>query len=310
MDVSIIVPVYNNESYLKECIDSLLNQRTKFKYEIITVNDGSTDSSLDILKSYGDKITVIDKKNTGPGDSRNVAIKKAKGKYIMFADSDDYVRDDFVEVMLSTLLEQNADIVICDFMRVNQDKTFYQNKGPSGTYLKGHFNEVLLMDFHSVNKIYKKDYFKNSLYPAGMFFEDVAFIPKLLLKANKIVKINAPLYYYRNNIKGTTNVINYTNYDLYTALTMIESDLKREGYNEELEYLYINNVLVDLLIKIIKSNDPKKKEKFYKLKNKVVDKYPKWYKNKYIKRCKITKRMYLHCLKKDYYKLIEKVFSR
>ena len=310
MDVSIIIPVYNNEKYIVECIDSLLNQKTKYKYEIIAINDGSKDNSLEVLKSYGDKIVVIDKKNSGPGDTRNVGIKKAKGKYLMFADSDDYAREDFVEVMVSTLEKEKADIVICDFMRIDPDRTFHQNKGPAGTYLKGHINDVLLMDFHSMNKIFKKEYFKNDLYPKGMFYEDVVLIPKLLLKANKIVKIDEPLYFYRNNIKGTTNVINYTNYDLYTAITMIDEDFRKAGYLEELEFMYINSVLVDLLIKIVKSRDPKKKEKFNNLKDKVVEKYPKWYKNKYIKRCKFTKRMYLHCLRRNYWWLINKVFSR
>ena len=153
-------------------------------------------------------------------------------------------------------------------------------------------------------------YFNNLLYPKGMFFEDVAFIPKLLLKADKIVKIDDPLYYYRYNEKGTTNVINFTNYDLYTATNMLEEDFYNNGYKDEIEYLYINGILVDLLIKIIKSKDPKKQEKFEKIRKEIIDKYPKWYKNKYIKRFKITKRLYLYCLKKNYYKIINKVFSR
>ena len=310
MDVSVIVPVYNNELYLKKCIDSLLNQDTKYKYEIIAINDGSTDKSLEILKSYGKKIIVIDKENTGPGDTRNVGIKRARGKYIMFADSDDYVTNNFIDKMLSTLIKEKADIVICDFYRVINDKIFHQNKGKAGTYYKGKINEVLLMEFHSVNKIFKKEYFNNLLYPKGMFFEDVAFIPKLLLKADKIVKIDDPLYYYRYNEKGTTNVINFTNYDLYTATNMLEEDFCNNGYKDEIEYLYINGILVDLLIKIIKSKDPKKQEKFEKIRKEIIDKYPKWYKNKYIKRFKITKRLYLFCLKKNYYKIINKVFSR
>ncbi|MBR4672576.1 MAG: glycosyltransferase family 2 protein [Bacilli bacterium] len=310
MDVSIIIPVYNNESYVKECIDSLINQKTKYKYEIIAVNDGSKDNSLEVLKSYGDKIILIDKENSGPGDTRNVAIKRAVGKYIMFADSDDYARDDFVETMVGTLEKEKADIVICDFMRIDPDKTYHQHKGQAGTYLKGHINDVLMMGFHSTNKVFKKEYFKNDLYPKGMFFEDVALIPKLLLKANKIVKIDDPLYYYRNNNKGTTNVINYTNYDLYTAITMIDESFRKEGYLEELEFMYIDSILVDLMIKIVKSRDPEKKKKFFDLKNKVEEKYPKWYKNKYIKKCKFTKRLYLHCLRRNYWWIISKVFSR
>ena len=310
MDVSVIIPVYNNEEYLEKCLNSIINQTTDYKYEIIVINDGSTDNSLDILKKYKNKIKLIDQENKGPGAARNAGLLVAKGKYLMFIDGDDYVSSDFIEKMIDTLENNKSDIVICDFYRVNNDNISYLSKGKAGIYYKGKINDVLLMDFHSCNKAFKKELFKNLKYPEGMFYEDVVLISKVLLRALKIVKINNPLYYYRNNVKGTTNVINYTNYDIYEAINMIESDFKKNGYLEEIEYMYINGVLVDLLIKIIKSNDPDKRTKFYKLKNEIIDKYPSWYKNKYIKSCKFLKRMYLYCLKKDYYKLINFMFNK
>ena len=184
------------------------------------------------------------------------------------------------------------------------------NKGKSGVYYKDNINDVLLMDFHSCNKIFKKNLFDNLKYPTGMYYEDVVMISKVLLRANKIVKIDDPLYYYRNNIKGTTNVINYTNYDIYKAINMIEDDFIKSGYYSEIEFMYINGILVDLLIKIIKSNAKDKKKKFYELRDEVFKKYPKWYKNKYIKHCKLAKRLYLHCLKRNYYKIINFMFNK
>ena len=311
MDVSIIVPVWNNDKYIEECIDSLLNQRTKVSYEIIAINDGSTDSSLDKLNKYKDEIIIIDKKNTGPGDTRNIGIKKAKGKYLMFVDSDDYVANDFIDKMYYTITKTQSDIVICDFYRVHRDKTItYLNKGKEGAYLKGNINEVLCMDFHSCNKIFTKEVIGKLKYPKGMFYEDVVFISEVLLQANKIVKINNPLYYYRDNENGTTNVINETNYDLLKAYKMIEKDFIKENYKDEIEFLYINGILVDLLIKIIKSNQKDRIATFINIKNEVEDNYPNWYKNKYIKSCKLTKRLYLFCLKHKNYSLINKIFHR
>ncbi len=311
LDVAVIIPVYNNEKYIEKCINSLLNQKTDCKYEIIVINDGSTDNSLNILKKYKERIILIDKKNTGPGDSRNLGIKKSTGKYLMFVDSDDYVSDNFIEKMYTTIIENDADIVICDFYRVHRDNSIsYLNKGEAGTYLKNNINKPLLMDFHSCNKIFNREILTNINYPENMFYEDVVFISKVLLKANKIIKINEPLYYYRDNKEGTTNVINITNYDLLKAYKMIEKDFIDNNYQQEIEFLFINGILVDLLIKIVKSNISNKKDTFYKIKNEVEEKYPNWYRNKYIKNCKITKRLYLFCLHKNYYKLINFIFSK
>lgn len=311
MDVSVIIPVFNNEKYIDKCIKSLLNQKTNLNYEIIAINDGSTDNSLQKLKKFKDKIVLIDKKNTGPGDTRNRGLEKAKGNYLMFVDSDDYVSDNFIDKMYNTIVENEADVVICDFYRVHRDGSIaYLNKGKNGIYLKNEINDVLLMDFHSCNKIFRKEVINNIKYPIGMFYEDVVFISKVLLNSNKIVKIDDPLYYYRDNEKGTTNVINVTNYDLLKAYNMIEKDFIKSGYTDEIEFLYINGILVDLLIKIIKSNINSKKEIFNKIKEEINKKYPNWYKNKYIKTCRFMKRVYLFCLKYNLYSIINIVFNR
>ena len=114
-DISIIVPIYNAEKYLNRCIDSLVNQ-TKKELEIILINDGSTDSSEDIINSYKDsRIKHFSNKNQGIGKTRNFGLKKATGKYIMFCDSDDYLEKDTCEEMFKKIEEDNLDLVICDF---------------------------------------------------------------------------------------------------------------------------------------------------------------------------------------------------
>ena len=117
--VSVIVPVYNVEKYLKRCLDSLINQTLK-DIEIIVVNDGSTDNSLDILNKYAEndsRIKVIDKENSGVSDCRNIAMKQMKGKYIMFVDSDDWIDNNALEIMYTKIEEEKSDVVMCTYMR-------------------------------------------------------------------------------------------------------------------------------------------------------------------------------------------------
>ena len=118
--VSIIVPVYNAEQYLRRCVDSILNQEYT-DFEVFLVNDGSTDSSGDICEEYGNKDTrviVIQKENTGVSDSRNLALDRARGKYLQFLDSDDWITPDATRLFVRAAEEYGCDMVISDFYRV------------------------------------------------------------------------------------------------------------------------------------------------------------------------------------------------
>lgn len=118
--VSIIVPVYNAEQYLRRCVDSILNQEYT-DFEVFLVNDGSTDSSGDICEEYGNKdtrVNVIQKENTGVSDSRNLALDRARGKYLQFLDSDDWITPDATRLFVRAAEEYGCDMVISDFYRV------------------------------------------------------------------------------------------------------------------------------------------------------------------------------------------------
>jgi len=307
MDVSIIVPVYNASQYLVTCLESLLHQNTQYTYEIICINDGSSDDSLTILKAYEDKIVLINQVNQGPGSARNNGIKQAKGKYLMFADSDDYVRDNFVECMLSSLLEANADICICDFYRDLGNEIEYVNKGEYKIYELGSFQQPLLMEYHSVNKIFKKEIFE--MYPKHMFFEDVVAIALSLLNAKRIVKIEEALYYYRDVKESTTNTLSKKIYDIEVAIRMIEPKFIEKGYQDVIEFLYVNGVLVDLCIKIVRSKIKNGKQEVYKHFEMVNKKYPNWKKNVYLKHTRRMKRLYLFFLRHHLYGIIHVIYG-
>ena len=119
MDVSIIVPVYNAEKTIERCLDSILKQITTYKYEIIVIDDGSTDNSLKKIEEYKRFIKIIKQSNGGPGKARNRGIKEAQAPFLLFVDSDDYVANNFVDTFLNVEKNTNADIVICNFIRDN-----------------------------------------------------------------------------------------------------------------------------------------------------------------------------------------------
>lgn len=209
--VSIIVPIYNVESYLSECIESLLNQ-SYTNLEIILVNDGSTDSSGELCEKYKEKdkrICVIHKENGGLSDARNAGLLQAKGEYVIFIDSDDYVNLSMVEKLYIACQEQQADIGVCYFERIydgqkpqsiNDDKTpqrqLYAGRDVVKKIYQGEGESIA---FNAWNKIYKKELFLNHniLYPVGRIHEDMYTTFQLLCLAPTVVILPEALYYYR-----------------------------------------------------------------------------------------------------------------
>lgn len=158
--VSVIVPIYNAEKYLERTIGSLLSQ-TIDNYEILLINDGSTDGSKEIIKYYEenyDKVISFSKENGGQSSARNYGISKAKGKYLAFIDADDYIDNSFLEKMYNKAIQNDADICFCNYYHVYEDKIEkdreYQVKDLNNVTKK----EYLLADPSPCNKIYKKDF--------------------------------------------------------------------------------------------------------------------------------------------------------
>lgn len=211
--VSVIVPVYNMEDYLKECLDSLINQ-TLDDIEIVIVNDGSTDRSNEIIDdyvyNYPEKIRAFKVANGGLGEARNYGIKKAKGKYLGFVDSDDIVRTDMFEEMYREAVQENSDCVICDYIAFWENgKTAYVASIPGNNIDR--FDIIRYSTkFGVVNactKLVKRELFNQILFPKG-FYEDLATMPIILSYANKITYVKKGLYYYRQRSGSITSVKN------------------------------------------------------------------------------------------------------
>ena len=201
--ISIIVPVYNVEEYLDRCIQSVLNQSYK-NIEIILVDDGSTDKSLEICNKYKKetKIKVFHKKNGGLSSARNFGMKKIKGKYIYFLDSDDYISINTIEILYNSLKNNNGDISCAKELFVYDSVTNLEANKDFGVinYTSENALESILymngISNSACNKLYKKELFNNIIFPEGKLYEDLGCIYKVIGKANKIVFNNVFLYNY------------------------------------------------------------------------------------------------------------------
>ena len=193
--ISVIIPVYNVEKYLRFCLDKVINQTLK-DIEIICVNDGSTDNSLNILKEYQQKderIKIIDRENKGLSATRNDGMRLATGEYIAFLDSDDYVDLDFCEKMYKAAMENNCDIACCNIIRFNEKSKKAMVKHNKVKVEKRPRNKYKLAKIPEHNYVWNKIYNRKKIIALDLFFEegvsyeDVMFSHKTIFYLNKIV---------------------------------------------------------------------------------------------------------------------------
>lgn len=215
--ISVLVPVYNVEKYLEECIESIIKQKYK-NLEIILVDDGSTDSSGATCDRYAEKdsrIKVIHQKNQGLATVRNVSIAAATGKYVGFVDSDDFISPDMYSDMVSIAEENNADIVMCNLGYVDQhgnEIPNYRSAQPIDnnemtgrqfvTDLCNQYNSTYVV---TVDKLYRRNLFEGIRYPDGRINEDEAVIHRIAHKCNKIVFTSKAYYFYRQQPQSIMN---------------------------------------------------------------------------------------------------------
>ena len=225
--ISIIVPIYKVEDYIRKCVDSILNQTYK-NLEIILVDDGSPDNCGSICEEYSLKdkrIKVIHKKNGGLSSARNAGLDIASGEYIGFIDSDDWIESDMYESLYNALMKYNADISVCGRYIVKENRiTTISDTEKAEVFTRREALAELVLDEYSGmknfawDKLYKKELFENIRYPEGKYFEDIFTTYKLFSISNKIVDIKSPKYYYllrEDSICGTNAASK--RYDYYQA---------------------------------------------------------------------------------------------
>ncbi|MFD1705951.1 glycosyltransferase family 2 protein [Siminovitchia sediminis] len=208
IEISIIVPVYNLENLLPRCVESILAQTFK-NFELILVNDGSTDQSGELCEKYAEKdlrVKVIHKENGGVASSRNAGLAAAKGRYIGFVDNDDCINKNMFEILYKNLLKYDSDIAICEVCKVNEGELI-DIENFHTQYKVQQFNNIEALNYYYLNtndatfiypwnKLYKRDLFENLQYEVGNIYDDETVAHHLFYTSNKIIYVRSELYYY------------------------------------------------------------------------------------------------------------------
>ena len=263
---SIIIPVYNVEEYLKECLESIINQSFK-DFEVICVNDGSTDNSLEILQKYAEndeRFKVLNQENQGQGVARNNALNIANGEYILFVDPDDFIELNMLEVLNERLDVQNVDVAFFDYQIFGENtktkivrfmdemkKIFNLNINDNLVFnwqelVKDNFRYTAMMVW---NKVYSNKFLKENhiQFAPNKHAEDHIFSISATLLANKISCIKKTLYYYRKRSDSSVNKVSENNFCIFENIAIVADFLKQNGLYGKYEHDF-RNYIVNLCV--------------------------------------------------------------
>jgi len=296
--VSIIVPVYNVEQYLKKCLDSLV-QQTLAEIEIIVVNDDSPDNAEKIIQAYvsdyPEKVKYFKKPNGGLGDARNFGVKYAQGEYLAFFDSDDYVELDTYELLYQKAKELDSDLVVNDLVYEYDDHQMIQ-KG-----LKKVSDSVVTNMFFSPlfawNKLYRTSFYLNNNYqfPKKVWYEDIYVTVPMFSQAKNIGYVPKVLNHYLQRA-GSIMASGYNPklYDIFKAMDAIYQYYQEHNlltkFHDEIEYLYIEHLLLYGAYRFLKTDHYHALMKEAQVK---MTRFPNWKKNPYLKLLSQKERFFL-----------------
>lgn len=296
--ISVIVPVYNVEAYIRKCLDSLVNQ-TLNDIEIIVVDDGSTDKSASIIKEYEQKhhnIKYYKKENGGLSDARNYGLQYATAKYVAFLDSDDYVDVNLYKKMYEKAKKNDSDLVETNFYWV-YDKRKKEDIGEKYSTKKHMLETARVVAW---NKLYKKEIIDKSkaLFPKGLQYEDVEFFYKLVPYIENVSFVKQPLIYYVQRKQSIINTQNEKTKDIFTVLDNVIKYYKEnnfyEEYEEVLEFTYSRILLCSSFKRIAKiKNANVRKELLNETWMSLNKRFPMWKQNKILNTNLNNKKRYM-----------------
>lgn len=227
LDLSVIVPCYNVEQYLPQCLDSLIHQQTSHSFEIIAVNDGATDGTSGILDLYKERypdLQVITRENGGLAAARNSGIRVSRGRYLAFVDSDDYVTDGFVENTLDVALRIDADVVATGQISFDETRQ-YKKLFPSDEH------DTAVLTGTAWGKIFNRDLFSRVVFPEGFWFEDTPIRHLIYPHIRRYAAVGNCAYMYRHNLQGI--------------------NLSSQGKPKALDTVYITDVVLRDLERVV-----------------------------------------------------------
>lgn len=313
MRLSVIIPVYNVEKYLARCIESVL-LTDRADYEIIIVNDGSTDSSPDIARGYAEQypalIRLISTPNGGLGHARNTGLDAATGDYVLFLDSDDRLSAGAMEEILN-MADWSFDICIFDHVSVTEDDKFLKlNNGcdREGDFSLAEYPELLFQPPNACVKLFRRSLFGADIrFPGRMWFEDLYTIPKLYLRAARIRYLPKVWYEYLMRAGSITNCASIgRNAEIITAVNEVIGYYKASGlyeqYETQLEYMALYHELITSTTRV-NLIDPDSD-----LQDKLLDdytaKFPNYRQNPYVQRMPKKLKLLLRLIERRQHKAI------
>lgn len=282
--VSVIIPVYNVENYLEKCLNSVINQTLR-DIEIICINDGSNDKSLGILEKFAEidnRIKILSSENRGAGAARNHGLSLARGEYISFVDSDDWIELNMYEKLYTTAVSTCVDMIFFKMINYNNQENEYYNTDYYDLKCVKEFFTGLTYDFHDLkdylfclpvspcNKLYKRKFLEetNSKFNEGLIFEDNPFFFNNILNAKKILLCDN-YFYFRRRIKNSVMAsVNTNHFDIIPITNEIIKIFRNKGLFEKFKRSLVNKKL-SLIRNLVYNNlnDKYKAEFFKQLKN-------------------------------------------
>ena len=322
--LSVIITYHNSENYFYKLLNSLESQINDKRVEVIFIDDGSTDRSIDMVQAFQtlqpDRIRIIQHENIGIAASRNKAIRLAVGKYIGFADTDDWIVPDMFTRMLNRAMDTEAEVVLCDFY-----KAFPAGKnriirvfdpGEHGSVPSNNKRFVFESGFSLWNKLFHRDLFiKNDLwFVEGILHSDIAISPVLMAHSNKISKVHSPLYFHHERAESSVRSWHSDFNDIFRAMDVLQSVMP-SGYEKELEYLVIRELLYMTLPSRCLNRTISRKHLNLTL-DYLDTHFPSWKINPYLKERGLFHRLYILLASKGYvssicsYAQMKKIFLR
>lgn len=286
--VSIVVPVYGTEKYIKKCLDSLLDQTLK-DIEILVVNDGSPDDSQTIIDEYVARYSQVRsflKENGGLSDARNYGVAQAQGEYVVFVDSDDYIEPEMCKSMYEYAILEDRDVVVCDTY-MDYPTHSYVLKADNG-YTDDAVKAYIISYPNAPARMIRTSLMKMHLFKKGIWYEDLELTPTFAAYTDKIGFVGQPFYHYVQHEGSIMNQVEFRPkfHDIFLVLNNVKKVYEEKGlsnkYYSELEYLYITHLQRSATLRFAGLHGAEEcLKKIHEVMN--VD-FPNWMNNKYLKK--------------------------
>lgn len=305
--LSLVVPIYNVEAYLSQCLDSILTQ-SNVDMEVLLVNDGSTDGSKAIIDDYAlkypDLFVVVDKQNGGLGDARNCGAALAKGEYLAFLDSDDFYEPNVLAELIQTADEMNADLVNFDYYEY-----YSEGKKEMRSALPKDISELndktyLFANPCAWNKLIRRSCYETNqtMFPPRIWYEDIATTPAYVKVCNKIIYYPKPLVNYRQRADSITSKTKFSmrTLEIIEAMQLTINAFKDSQYIKEIEYLSIYQLCY---ISSYRFMEFKKYDELKQCLEALEKAFPDWQHNAYYQAKPFAFKLYCECLMKGHFVL-------